>query len=233
MCANYQPVTNPDRLRQFFGVESIAKLKECPEETWPGYLAPVIAFARGSATHGRTGVRRLGAGLYGLVPYWAKSLQQGRHTYNARSETADALVSFKEAWHRGQRCIVPLEAFYDPCWESGKAVRWRTQRQDGAPMGVAGLWNAWTAPEGHRVLSFTMLTVNADGHAVVDRMHRPEDEKRMVAVLAPEQYDDWLAAPVPQMKAFLRCWPAEELRAEPAPLPKEHPTETVSQPVLF
>lgn len=233
MCANYQPVTDPERLRTFFGVAPLASLETCPEETWPGYPAPVIAFARGSATPQGTGVRRLGMGLYGLVPYWAKSLQQGRHTYNARSETADALVSFKEAWHRGQRCIVPLEAFYDPCWESGKAVRWRIQRQDGAPMGVAGLWNAWTSPEGQRVLSFTMLTVNADGHAVMNRLHRPADEKRMIAVLAPEQYDDWLAAPVPRMKDFLRCWPAEDWQAGPDPLPRESSTTAESQPALF
>lgn len=233
MCANYRPVIDPERLRTFFGVEPIAKLGECPEETWPGYQAPVIAFARGSAAPGSTGINRLGVGLFGLVPYWAKRLEQGRHTYNARSETADALVSFKEVWNRGQRCIVPLEAFYDPCWESGKAVRWRIERKDGAPMGVAGLWSAWTSPEGKRVLSFTMLTVNADGHDVMGRMHRPEDEKRMIAILAPEQYDAWLAAPVPQMRGFLRCWPAEDLWAVPDPRQTGHATENVSQPLLF
>lgn len=100
-------------------------------------------------------------------------------------------------------------------------------------MGVAGLWSAWTSPEGERVLSFTMLTVNADGHDVMGRMHRPEDEKRMIAVLAPEQYDAWLAAPVPQMRGYLRCWPSEDLWAVPDPRQTGHATENVSQPLLF
>ncbi len=100
-------------------------------------------------------------------------------------------------------------------------------------MGVAGLWSAWTSPEGKRILIFTMLTVNADGHAVMGRMHRPEDEKRMITVLAPEQYDAWLAAPMPQMRGFLRCWPAEDLWAVPDPMQVGYATKNVRQPLLF
>jgi len=170
----------------------------CPTETWPGYLAPFVITRQGGAL--APSGRSLGLGLYGLIPHWAKGVQQGRHTYNARTETADQLSSFKYAWRAGQRCIVPIESFYDPCWESGKAVRWQVRRRDYSPMGVAGLWNAWRAPDGKEVLSFTMLTVNADGHGVMGRMHRPEDEKRMVAILASDEYDQWLHAKPGQMK---------------------------------
>ncbi len=233
MCANFKPVLDPERLQRYFGVAPIARLGTCPEETWPGTLAPAVALARQTRNLDTLRERRLGVGLYGLLPYWAKGVHQGRHTYNARSETADALVSFKEAWHRGQRCIVPLEGFYEPCWESGRAVRWYIQRKDGAPMGAAGLWSAWTAPEGHRVLSFTLLTVNADGHGVMDRIHRPEEEKRMVAILAPERYGDWLHALVPQMRQFLHRWPAEDLHAEPAPLARDTADRNMGQRPLF
>lgn len=51
--------------------------------------------------------------------------------------------------------------------------------------------------------------------------------------LAPEQYDAWLAAPVPQMRGFLRCWPAEDLSAVPDPQQIGHPTKAISQPLLF
>jgi putative SOS response-associated peptidase YedK len=40
------------------------------------------------------------------------------------------------------------------------------------------------------------LTINADGHPVMQRFHKPNDEKRMLVILRPEQYDEWLACPV-------------------------------------
>ena len=226
MCANYEPVTRPERLNQFFDVEDTG-LGACPNETWPGYLAPLVR-ARQVDEATQSG-RHLGLGLYGLIPHWAKGVQQSRHTYNARTETADQLSSFKYAWRAGQRCIVPLESFYDHCWESGKAVRWQVRRRDRSPLGVAGLWNAWRAPDGQKVLSFTMLTINADGHDVMGRMHRPEDEKRMVAILAPDKYDQWLHATPGQMRGLLRCWPAEDLQAQPAPLARRRPQEERQQ----
>jgi hypothetical protein len=36
-----------------------------------------------------------------------------------------------------------------------------------------------------------MLTVNADGHAVMKWMHLPNDEKHSVVILRPADYD-WL-----------------------------------------
>jgi putative SOS response-associated peptidase YedK len=226
MCANYEPVLRPERLKQFFDVEGVG-LDACPTEAWPGYLAPFVRVRQGGAA--APSGRCLGLGLYGLIPHWAKVVQQGRHTYNARSETADKLSSFKYAWGAGQRCIVPIESYYDPCWDSGKAVRWQVRRRDQSPLGVAGLWNAWRAPDGQEVLSFTMLTINADGHDVMGRMHRPEDEKRMVAILAPDEYDQWLHAKPGQMKGLLRCWPAEDLQAQPAPLARRQPQEERQQ----
>ncbi|EKD98898.1 MAG: hypothetical protein ACD_23C00221G0003 [uncultured bacterium] len=74
-----------------------------------------------------------------------------------------------------------------------------------------------------------MLTVNADGHGVMGRMHRPEDEKRMVAILASDEYDQWLHAKPGQIKALLRCWPAEDLVAEAAPLVRQQPQEAKQQ----
>jgi hypothetical protein len=33
-----------------------------------------------------------------------------------------------------------------------------------------------------------MLTVNTDCHKVMQRFHKPDDEKRMVVILEPDQY---------------------------------------------
>ena len=45
--------------------------------------------------------------------------------------------------------------------------------------------------------SFTMLTINADDHSLMNQMHKPNDEKRMmVMILAEDTYEEWLAVPV-------------------------------------
>jgi putative SOS response-associated peptidase YedK len=63
-----------------------------------------------------------------------------------------------------------------------------------------------------------MLTVNAGGHALMRRFHKPEDEKRMVVTLDDAEYDIWLDAPAERMASFVRCYRAELLTAEAGPL---------------
>jgi putative SOS response-associated peptidase YedK len=88
-----------------------------------------------------------------------------------------------------------VEAFYEPDWRSGKSVPTRIQRQDGKPMGIAGLWSGNSKALGREVLSFTMLTVNADHHEVMQNFHRPGDEKRMVVILDEADYDSLAVMP--------------------------------------
>ncbi len=227
MCANYEPVTASDRMLAGFGVARPAG--SVPVDFYPGYLGPFIRRARtaagaaggdavGQSPGSPTQPREAELGQFGLVPHWSRDLAIGRRTYNARSESAAAKPSFRDAWRRGQRCIVPAEAVYEPCWESGRAVRWRIARADGRPLGIAGLWGFWRDPaSGQSLLSYTLLTVNADGHAIFARMHRPGDEKRMVVILDEIDYDAWLDAPVERMDGFMRTYPAERLVAAPWP----------------
>jgi putative SOS response-associated peptidase YedK len=88
--------------------------------------------------------RELVAGQFGLVPRWVKSASDAKlrstKLVNARSETVTTSNNFREAWLAGQRCIVPMRAFMEDDWRSGKAVPTRIARVDGEPMGVAGLW---------------------------------------------------------------------------------------------
>jgi putative SOS response-associated peptidase YedK len=213
MCANYTPVTSRERLRAGFGVDLEAAMAE---QAWPGHAAPFVRQARDRTDPGREAC----IGLFGLVPHWSKDLSIGRRTYNARSETVAEKPSFRDAWRLGRRCIIPAEDIFEPSWETGSAVRWRIRRRDGEPLGIAGLWSAWTGPDGRSLLSFTMLTLNADGHALMRRFHRPDDEKRMVVVLHEAEYDAWLDAPQDRMASFLTAYPAQALEATEAPLPR-------------
>ena len=60
-----------------------------------------------------------------------------------------------------------------------------------------------------------MLTINADAHPLMNQLHKPADEKRMVVILPEARYADWLNATPDQSKDFFRPYPAESLQATP------------------
>ena len=215
MCSNYRPVTRLDRLLTFFGVER--DRDEPPRDVFPLGIAP---FVRLDPEH----KDRLIAddGLFGLLPHFATELAYGRRTYNARTETVAKLASFRAAWGASQRCVIPAEAIYEPCWETGKAVRWRISQDGDVPMGIAGIYRAWKAPDGRSLLTFAMLTVNADDHPLMRRFHRPEDEKRMVVILGPEEYLPWLTCSIDVAPSYFRQFRGP-LLASAAPLPPRAP----------
>ncbi|RZJ11695.1 MAG: SOS response-associated peptidase [Rubrivivax sp.] len=210
MCSNYKPVTLQDRLLAHFGVARPDDA-DPPELTYAGRAAPFIVRAE------QRQAMDCHVGLYGLLPQWAPNLAFGRRTYNCRSETVGSKPSFREAWAQGRRCVIPVELLFENCWETGDPVRWAIGRSNGDPLAVGGLWGVWRDRDGVEVLSFTMLTVNADGHGVFGRMHPPGDEKRMPVILSLQDRQAWLDASVNEAAAFLRPFPAELLHAEPDP----------------
>lgn len=155
-------------------------------------------------------------GRWGLVPWALKDSNKDKQlklsTFNARSESAAKSFTFGGAWRRGQHCIVPAAAFYEPDWRTGKAVPTRFIRADGQPMGIAGLWDVWHDPATGPLLSFTMLTINADEHALLKSFHRQGHEKRMLVVLPESRYADWLDAPASESTDFMRAYPADQLQ---------------------
>jgi len=165
-------------------------------------------------------VLELASGQFGLVPRWVKSASDAKlrspKLVNARSETVTTSNNLREAWLAGQRCIVPISAFFEDDLRSGKAVPTRVARVDGRPMGVAGLWERWTGADGAVIVSFSLLTVNANAHALMHRYQQPGAEKRMPAVLNEGGYSAWLNAAHPEKaREFLRAYPANWLTANP------------------
>lgn len=193
MCSHYIALQESNRLRSHFGVAPPTEPGKL--DLWPGYVGSFIR-RHPHADIGDDAVPALDAvsGLFGLVPHWSTDTKITRHTYNARSETVAAKPSFRDAWKHAQHCIIPAEAIYEPDWRSGKAVSTKIERADGAPMGIAGLWSTWKSPKGELVHSYTMLTINADGHSLMQKFHKLTDEKRMVVVLPEDRYQDWLDA---------------------------------------
>jgi len=217
MCANYIPVTSAERLLQFFGV--VRDVDEPSRDVFPSGLAPFIRLAPDGTESGEL-IRTVSDGIFRFVPDFIAKVDWARHTYNARVETVDTKTTYKKAWAAGHRCIIPTEAIYEPNYETGSSVRWRIRKGNGEPMGIAGIYRSYQGPDGREMYAFSMVTVNADDHPFMRQFHAPGDEKRMVVILEPEDFEGWLTCPVSEAKTrYCKQWHGE-LVGEPVPLPR-------------
>lgn len=213
MCTRY---TSPDvpATERYFGVGSA--------RNW----VPGLQFSRGEGPFLRASAQRereLCVGRFGLIPWFSKTAELRFATLNARFEELTQKASYKDPWRRGQRCVVIADSFDEPCWETGRNVWWRFRRADGAPWALAGLWNRWVDPgSGEIIDSFTMLTLNADQHPLMARMHKPDpklppdaQDKRSVVPLDLADVDRWLHARPEEAAALVRLAPADWFDARP------------------
>ncbi|MET3514369.1 putative SOS response-associated peptidase YedK [Pseudacidovorax sp. 1753] len=190
-----------------------------PRQIFPRSKGPFIRRARGEVGY----ERELAVGAWGLIPWFAKEAKLKYSTNNARSEELEAKATFKDPWKRGQRCIIPALSFDEPNWETGKNQWWTFRRADGDAWGLAGLWNIWTdKATGEVHESYTMLTINADAHPLMRRMHKPDpklgpdaQDKRSVIPLERADWDQWLAGTVTEARSLLKLAPVETFDAAP------------------
>lgn len=138
-------------------------------------------------------------------------------TNNARAETVASRPTYRDAWRRGQRCLIPCAWYQEPNWESGRNIWWRMRRADGAPWALGGIWSEWTDPSsGEIVPSCSMITINCDGHPLLGRLHKPDpslpadaQDKRSVVPLAPQDWPAWLAGDEAAARRLLQVPPTE------------------------
>lgn len=222
MCTRYISATDRE-IEAFWRIERRNSNNLWPRQLFPRSPGPFIRRAKDAVGY----ERELVVGQWGLVPWFAKTAKLPYATVNARSEELEAKASYKHPWSRGQRCIIPAESFDEPNWESGKNVWWRFSRADGAPWGVAGLWNTWVdkaTGTGEVVESYTMLTLNADAHPLMSRMHKldpklgpDQQDKRSLVLLQPIDFDERLEGNVEEAAALIQLTPVETFTARPVP----------------
>lgn len=208
MCVNYLP---PSREQfEYFGVQPPDE--DWYSEVWQDYSAPIIV-------PDQKGGREAKLATYGMVPKSRIPAKVKKYTtMNARSESVGTTRSYSAAWKAGQYCLIPMQYFFEPNWETGKHVRWRIGMKNEEPFAVAGLWRAWTEEDGQLSHSFTQLTVNADDHEVMKHFHRPGAEKRSLVIIPVSEYDDWLNCRNTELaRTYLSLYPAELMESEPAP----------------
>ncbi len=209
MCNLYAP-TGPEKISMRFAVS-----------------APVGAYAATVAPLKPGPIVVPGGALvaqWGLIPPNSSTrvpmLPTGQRlsTNNARRERLATAPTYRAAWMRGQRCIIPADSFDEPYWGTGKNIWWRFWRADHEPWALAGIWSEWTDPTtGELVPSYSMITQNCDGHPLLGLMHKPDpkfpadkQDKRAVVSLEQGDWDQWLNGTVAQAQPLIRV-PAVEL----------------------
>src|SRR5215469_149568 len=80
--------------------------------------------------------------------------------------------------------------------------------KDGAPFGIAGIWENWKEPtSGEWIRTFAIITTAAN--ELVATIH-----DRMPLILAPRDYGRWLSED-PDPRDLMRAFPAEPMRMWP------------------
>jgi len=189
-------------MRRVFGFGGPARNLAARYNIAPTQQAPVVR------PDGQGG-RELAMPRWGLVPSWAKDIDIGNRTINARAETVSEKPSFRAAFAR-RRCLVPATGFYEWQKTDGPKAPWNIARPDGETFAFAGLWEHWQGdPAGPPVESFTIVTTEAN--EALRPIHH-----RMPVILAPEDWSAWLdvgGTPAGTALALLHPAPKDSLVA--------------------
>jgi len=199
MCGRYTLSCPPEDLVAEFGVDVPAGM-EPRYNIAPTQPVPIIGRAE-------SGAKRIALVRWGLVPPWATSPREVKHTINARAETLLSRPAFRDAFVN-RRCLVLADGFYEWRRENGARQPFRIRRRDGRPFAFAGIWEQWSGPGAAPLFSCAIITTPPN--PLVAPIH-----DRMPAILGPAARDAWLDAsadPV-ELAARLAPYAADELEA--------------------
>ncbi|MDB5596646.1 MAG: putative response-associated peptidase [Hyphomicrobiales bacterium] len=186
MCGRYAITLPPEAVKSYFGYV------ENPNFPPRANIAPTqpVPVVRLERAPGGQAARHFRLVRWGFLPAFVKDPKDYPLVINARSETAGEKASFRNALRR-RRCLFIADVFYE--WRRGPEPRKRgsatpflIRRRDGAPMGLAGLWESWMGPNGEEVETACILTTHANG--LISALH-----ERMPVVIEPENFETWLS----------------------------------------
>lgn len=174
MCGRFALTLPTDAMAQLFQAAPANDLPPVPNyNVCPTTQVHVVSLANGG--------RRLGAMRWGFLPHWYKSPTDGPLLINARAETIAEKPAFRAAC-RERRCIVPISGFFEWTRDGDVKLPWYITRRDGAPMALAGVWQAW-GPD--HAPSCAMVTTAAN--TPMARIHH-----RIPVILEQADWGKWL-----------------------------------------
>jgi putative SOS response-associated peptidase YedK len=156
------------------------------------------------------GKNRLVPCKWGFVPNWSKEIKTGYKMINARAETVATNRSFQSAFEN-QRCLIVADGFYH--WQklSGTKKPFYVRLKSLKPMGLAGLYNNWTSPEGEEICTCTIIIT--DANELLAPIH-----PRMPVILPENAYGLWLDPSMhdqDRLMLLLKPFPSEEMEHYP------------------
>lgn len=155
---------------------------------------------------------------WGHLPAHIKSEEQAKDylrkysTFNAVSEEVATKSTYKAAWAKGQRCLVPVTSFYEwqhvpiPGRKTVKKVPYRIGT-DQEVFSLAGIWE--DSALGYR--TYTILTTTAN--PLMAEIHN--SKQRMPVIIPKALEETWLSAGLTPEEAKALCtpFPQEHMRA--------------------
>jgi putative SOS response-associated peptidase YedK len=150
---------------------------------------------------------RVGHLKWGFIPSFAKDEKIGFSMINAKSETIDQKISYRQSFEK-RRCLILADSFYE--WKRvGKdKTPMRIKKTDGSIFAMAGIWNTYIRPDGVKVHSCAIITTSAN--KLVGEIH-----DRMPVILNQVDQKVWLnqvSDPI-TLKALLKPYPETEMEA--------------------
>ena len=200
MCGRFALGFSGEQLKLDFGLDDCADFPGVRYNIPPGTDIAVIR-------QSPEGKRVLNLLRWGLVPRWAPDPSIGAKLNNARGETVATKPSFKVAFSR-RRCIVPASGFYE--WKTEGKVKqpYFFSLKSGRPIALAGIWESWQKPDGSELRTVCIITTSAN--EVMAPVH-----DRMPVIIAPDNWQSWLEAPVEEIGGLVAPYAPDEMQAWP------------------
>lgn len=203
MCGRYYRRSDKQRIAEAFRIGIPPSFEILPDyNAAPQTMQPVVVEDRDTAE------RALRVMRWGLIPSWCDDPKTlGLSTINAQAESLLKKPVWREPFLR-HRCLVPADGFYE--WQKLDAKTrqpWAIGLADGSLFAFAGLWERWKDKTTQQPLeTFTILTTEAN--ELTAPIHN-----RMPVILAPRDYERWLAPGDPAQLPIdlLRPRPADEM----------------------
>jgi len=141
---------------------------------------------------------------WGLLPPWAKDTKLAYSTINARLESVATKPAFRSAWKQ-RRALIPSSGYYE--WKQLDAKTkqpYYVHLEDAPVMFYAGLWESRRDDAGHELLTYSIVTRDAD--QTVQTIH-----DRMPLILPPTVFHDWLHGSAEDAMSIAQAVPSAPL----------------------
>lgn len=196
MCGRYSLNKSKIQLEERFQAEMLADFK--PRfNIAPTQLVPVIT---------SDSPKGFSFFYWGITPGFAKNKPVSQKFINAKAETVNEKISFKQSFNT-RRCLVPADGFFE--WKKlGKKTKipYRFTMADEQAFSFAGIWEEFEDEFGESNHTFLILTTSPN--SLVSEVH-----DRMPVILKKEDEKKWLDkySTEEELLKMLKTFPGDEM----------------------